>query len=132
MNYVAAAEAIAPLVAVTPGWDDDATAAYVSELTKLGDARILADVAADLARTWAWMRRPPLADIINAYRTESARRTMALSPPNDDDDGCPITTGYRIARQTYEAECRHQRREPNYREFDRIFADALSAAAERG
>lgn len=114
-----AARIIGLLVGGTTGWTDDAVLAYVTEIRTHSDPDAMLAAVRQIMRTWTEARRPPLALILEGYRSELARRQP---PPERTISGrrVPPSEGIEIARRAYEAECRREGREPNHRLFDRL------------
>lgn len=107
------------LVGTTTGWNDEAVVAYAAEMRTHHDPAAMLVAVQHIARTWTEARRPPLATILDAYRTELARRQPA---PTREIGGrrVPPEEGILIARTAYEDECRRLGKRPNDYLFDRI------------
>jgi len=93
------------LVASTTGWNDDSVLVYTAEIEKLSRPDVAATAIQRLATTWSEARRPPIAEVLDAYRRELSRsqpaqREIGPSKPTE------FARGLQIAREAYEAERR--------------------------
>jgi hypothetical protein len=115
-----AAAALRPLVIATDGWTQEAITYYVDELVRLEDGEALAAACVAVARWWKAGRRPPLAEVLDAYRVETQRR--AALAPRELTEGrvVDLAAARLIASQAYAAECVRQGREPNWTTFERV------------
>lgn len=109
------------LVASTTGWNDDSVLVYAREVEKLADEEAAAAAIQRLATTWTEARRPPVAEILNVYRRELARRQdgtrqIGPTPPTQ------LERGIEIARRAYEQERRRLGKPVNSARFDRWVA----------
>jgi hypothetical protein len=114
--------ALGNLIAVTTGWNDQATEQYAHELIGLDDGEVLLEACRAIGRTWNESRRPPLADIRTMYRRLAERKQQQEAMTRRALQGgyMPPAQGVKVARDAYVAECRKQNREPNLTYFDQI------------
>lgn len=115
-----AEEALEPLLAATTGWTDEAVGFYVEQLSAYPNPRILATACLNVARTWRAPRRPPLAEITDAYRAEARRLELMAVPAVSSGSVCSLERGRAIALASYRAECAARDREPNLAYFRQI------------
>lgn len=109
------------LVASTTGWNDDSVLVYAREVEKLSNDEVAAKAIQRLATSWTEARRPPIAEVLNAYRAELARAQPA---PRELRSSPPVTPerGIRIAREAYQQERRRLGLPANTERFDRWMA----------
>jgi hypothetical protein len=113
--------AIGPLVVVTPGWTDEVYQVYEAELLPLQHPAALQAGIKLLLHTWNKNSRPPIAVILEAYRSH-----LPEAPKSIGSAPCDIERGLRVARDAYGVQCRQDGREPNYDYFDVALAKALT------
>lgn len=115
------------LVASTTGWNDDSVLVYAREVEKLSNVEVASTAIQRLATTWKEARRPPIAEVLEAYRRELSR---VQSAPRQIGPGQPVTPdrGVRIAREAYEAERRRLGLPANTERFDRWMASIFPTA----
>jgi len=120
MDHNHATKIVGYLVAGTTGWNDEAVLVYVDEFSKTSDAAALEAAVRKVVQTWTEARRPPVAVILDAYRTElSARRPTRAALPSRERVISP-SEGIPLARAAYEQECRRLGRTPDFDRFDKI------------
>lgn len=117
MTEAEAFRAIGKLAGITTGWNDDSINGYVDELIKLDDPDVLMRACTMIGRTWHEPRRPPVANIIAAYRNELLKEEK---PRPLSDRVISPAQGVEIARKAYVAECRKQFKEPNMKFFEQV------------
>jgi hypothetical protein len=121
MNREDATMAVGYLVGATTGWNDEAVIVYINEIEQLSDVEALNSAIRHLVSTWTEARRPPVATILDAYRSElSKRNSRRPSIESPRHRVVPVHEGIEIARRAYEDECRRQGREPNIKHFDKV------------
>jgi len=93
------------LVAATTGWNDDSVLVYTAEIEKLSNYVAAGRAVRTIASTWTEARRPPIAEVLNAYRRELSR---SHSAPKEINPGRPLelSQGIAVARRGYEQERR--------------------------
>lgn len=116
-----AGRALRPLVIATEGWTQEAIVFYVEKLGELNDPVALTEACEQVAGAWKAGRRPPLAEITDAYRIKAKRRALR-TPQLEAAEAARATLhdGRLIASQEYAAECVRQGREPNWHTFERV------------
>jgi len=114
------------LVASTTGWNDDSVLVYAAEVEKLSRPDVAATAIQTLARNWTEARRPPIAEVLDAYRRELSRSQPA---PREIGPGKTVefVRGVEIARQAYEAERRRLGLPIKSDRFDRWVASIAPA-----
>lgn len=120
MDREQATMAVGYLCAGTTGWNDEAVLVYVAEFEKLRDVEALQAAVNHIVSTWREARRPPVATVLDAYRSEMSRRQTVPSLSAGRHRVVPPSEGVEIARRAYAEECRRLGREPNFDRFDRI------------
>ena len=120
MNVDDAANAVEFLAAMTTGWNDEAAAAYVVELSNLADADALYSAVHQVAATWTDAWRPSLGVVVEAYKV--AREAQARDADRgriDRSSFVPLDRGLAIAWETYVEDCRKRNVEPRREVFGR-------------
>lgn len=123
MRLEQAEEALVPLIITGSGWSDESVEFYGEQLAKLPDAELLKAACLAVSLSWRSTRRPPLAEILEAYRME-VRRAEAMNPPMLPPVSGRIVSsadGKKLAAQAYMDEARLHGKAPNWPLFERIF-----------
>ncbi|MGA1037179.1 MAG: hypothetical protein ACO3VQ_05140 [Ilumatobacteraceae bacterium] len=101
------------LVGATTGWNDEAVVIYVDELMRHNEYSAMETAVRNIAVTWREPRRPPIAVILDAYRSELAKRQSAALPPARNGQRVSVREGLQIAQKAYEGEMRRRGKEPD-------------------
>lgn len=123
MTHTEAQQLLGVLVGATTGWTNAADETFVSYTNAIAglDLDVATFTVDRIVRTWDEPRRPPIATILAAYRSEM-RRLELERPTLEAAVGLPVSVGEgrRIAARAYQAECQRRGREPNERVMDRM------------
>lgn len=112
------------LVGATTGWNDEAVTLYAQSLVELESPEAFARACSRLAVTWEDARRPPLASILNLYRSELERMRVPSLPSAQGI--VPPAVGIEIARDAFVKERKRLGLRADMEFFDRIMAPVIS------
>ena len=113
--------AVGYLVGGTTGWNDEAVLVYVNELETLSDSHALNSAIKKLVTTWTEARRPPIATVLEAYRSELAQKQTAPKQIEPNRRVVPFAEGVQIAQRAYEQECARLGRVPDTKRVAKVF-----------
>ena len=115
-----AAMMVGVLVAGTTGWNDDTVMVYIDEMKQHRDTDAMANAVRHIVRTWSEARRPPISVILDAYRSELAKRQLARTAIGSTGRRISPAEGARLARDAYQRECERLGRKPDVTKFDKF------------
>lgn len=121
MTEAEAMSCVGTLAANTNGWNDDTIGLYVEEFKMLSDPDVLRHTIGTVLRTWETTHRPPLAKVLEVYRSELRTKvdTRPALPPARGvvlslDEARPLIVA------AYEQEARRLGKRPNYEFLERF------------